>query len=163
LISEKGWIRAVRGHGLDINGVAWKEGDGPGIHLEAETTDKILIFAGNGKFYTLGGDKLPRGRGFGEPLRLMADMPQDAEPVMMAKYDAKQKFLVASSEGRGFIVKAEDVLAQTKSGKQVLNVEAPEKAVACAPVTGDHAAVIGDNRKLILFPVSEIPEMGRGR
>jgi topoisomerase-4 subunit A len=163
LLSEKGWIRAMRGHGLDPNAASWKEGDGPFLSLEAETTDKILIFAGNGKFYTLGGDKLPRGRGFGEPLRLMADIPQDSEPVLMVIYKPGQKFLVASSDGRGFIVKSDDVLAQTKSGKQVLNIDAPEKAVACCLVNGDHAGVIGDNRKLILFPVAEIPEMGRGR
>jgi topoisomerase-4 subunit A len=163
LLSEKGWIRAMRGHGLDISSLSWKEGDGPGVQLECETTDKILLFTGNGKFYTIGGDKPPRGRGFGEPVRLMADFPQDSDPVYLGIYKAGQKFLVASSEGRGFIVKADDVVAQTKSGKQVLNVDGSERAVACAVLKGDHVGVVGENRKLVLFPAAEIPEMTRGR
>ncbi|MBI3420318.1 MAG: DNA topoisomerase IV subunit A, partial [Proteobacteria bacterium] len=163
LLSDKGWIRAMRGHGLDPSSISVKEGDEHALALEAETTDKILIFAGNGKFYTLGGDKIPRGRGFGEPLRLMVDLPQEAQAVYMGVYKPGQKFITASSDGRGFVVKADDVLAQTKSGKQVLNVGAPEHAVTCAVLAGDHAAVIGDNRKLVIFKAAEIPEMTRGR
>lgn len=165
--SAKGWIRGMKGHiATDPTAraaVKYKEGDEEGFVLNAETTDKILIFAGNGRFYTLVGDKLPPGRGFGEPVRIMLDLPGEAEIIGIVLYKPEQKFVVASSDGRGFIVKADDVLAQTKNGKQVLNVDAPEKAVAFAPVEGDHVAVIGTNRKLLVFPVSELPEMGRGR
>ena len=165
--SAKGWIRAMRGHMADDAtaraGIKYKEGDEEGFVLNAETTDKILLFAENGRFYTLGGDKLPPGRGFGEPVRLMVDLPNEAEILGMCLYKPDQKFVVASSDGRGFVVKADDVLAQTKNGKQVLNVDAPEKAVAFAPVIGDHVAVIGTNRKMLVFPVTELPEMGRGR
>ncbi|MDE1900063.1 MAG: DNA topoisomerase IV subunit A [Alphaproteobacteria bacterium] len=165
--SAKGWIRAMRGHIAEDaaarGAIKYKEGDEEGFVLNAETTDKILLFAGNGRFYTLAGDKLPPGRGFGEPVRLMVDLPGDADILGMVLYKPDQKFIVASSDGRGFVVKTDDVLAQTKNGKQVLNVDAPEKAVAFAPVAGDHVAVIGTNRKLLVFPVADLPEMGRGR
>jgi len=167
MCSAKGWIRALRGRIADDPtaraAVKYKEGDEDLFAINAETTDKILLFAGNGRFYTLGGDKLPGARGFGEPVRLMIDLPNEAEIVGIVKYNAEQKFVVASSDGRGFIVKAEDVLAQTKNGKQVLNVGEDSHAVAFAPVTGDHIAVVGTNRKLLIFKISELPEMGRGR
>jgi len=167
LCSAKGWIRAMKGHIAEDAAaraaVKYKEGDEERFTLNAETTDKILLFAGNGRFYTLGGDKLPGARGFGEPVRLMIDLPNEAEILGIAKYAADQKFVVASSDGRGFIIKAEDGLAQTKNGKQVLNVGEDARAVAFAPVTGDHVAVVGTNRKLIIFPLIELPEMGRGR
>jgi topoisomerase-4 subunit A len=167
LCSAKGWIRAMRGHIADDlaarAAVKYKEGDEEQFALNAETTDKILLFAGNGRFYTLGGDKLPGARGFGEPLRLMIDLPAEAAIVGLVKYVENQKFVVASSDGRGFIVKAEDVLAQTKNGKQVLNVGEDAKAVAFAPVAGTHIAVVGTNRKMLIFPLGELPEMGRGR
>jgi topoisomerase-4 subunit A len=162
LLSEKGWVRAMRGHGLDLSSAAFKEGDGPSLSLEAETTDKILFFGANGKFYTVGGDKLPRGRGHGEPLSLMVDT-QNAEIIHLGIFKPGVKFVVAADDGRGFIVKSDDVLAQTKSGKQVLNVDAPAKAVVCSVLNGDHVAVIGTNHKMIVFPASEIPEMTRGR
>jgi len=167
LCSAKGWIRAMRGH-IETDAAAraaikYKEGDEERFVLNAETTDKILLFASNGRFYTLGGDKLPGARGFGEPVRLMIDLPNEAEILGVTKYQEDQKFIVASSDGRGFIVKAEDVLAQTKNGKQVLNVSDKERAAAFAPVSGDHVAVIGTNRKLLLFKLAEVPEMGRGR
>jgi len=165
--SDKGWIRAMKGHmeneSAQRAGIKYKEGDEERFILNAETTDKILLFASNGRFYTLSGDKLPPGRGFGEPVRLMIDLPNEADIIGMVLYAADQKFVVASSDGRGFIVKAEDVLAQTKNGKQILNLDDSTKAVAFAPVTGDTIAVIGTNRKLLLFPVSELPEMARGR
>ena len=165
--SAKGWIRAMRGHiqneAAQRAAIKYKEGDEEGFVLNAETTDKILIFASNGRFYTLSGDKLPPGRGFGEPLRLMIDLPNEAEIIGMVLYVAEQKFIVAAADGRGFIVKAEDVLAQTKNGKQILNLDDNTKAVAFAPATGDTVAVIGTNRKLLLFPLSELPEMARGR
>jgi len=165
--SAKGWIRAMRGHiATDATAraaVKYKEGDEESYVLNAETTDKILIFASNGRFYTLSGDKLPPGRGFGEPVRLMIDLPNEAEIIGMVLYAPNQKFVVASSDGRGFIVKTEDVLAQTKNGKQILNLDDTTKAVAFAPVSGDHVAVIGSNRKLLVFPLADLPEMGRGR
>jgi len=167
ICSAKGWIRAARGHIAEEASaraaVKYKEGDEERFLLNAETTDKILLFASNGRFYTLGGDKLPGARGFGEPVRLMIDLPNEAEIVGVTKYQPEQKFVVASSDGRGFIVKAEDVLAQTKNGKQVLNVDGKAKAAAFAPVAGDHIAVVGTNRKLLVFPVGQLPEMGRGR
>ncbi len=167
LCSAKSWIRAMKGHIEEDTAaraaIKYKEGDEERFVLNAETTDKILLFASNGRFYTLGGDKLPGGRGLGEPVRLMIDMPPEAEIIGVTKYQADQKFIVASSDGRGFIVKAEDVLAQTKNGKQVLNVAEKTRAVAFAPLAGDHVAVIGTNRKLLLFKSDELPEMGRGR
>ena len=165
--SAKGWIRAMRGHiAEDANAraaVKYKEGDEERFVLNVETTDKILLFGSNGRFYTLGGDKLPSGRGFGEPLRLMIDLPQEADIIGVVKYQPEQKFVVASSDGRGFVVKADDVLAQTKNGKVVLNVDEKTKAAAFASVAGDHIAVIGTNRKLLIFPLAELPEMARGR
>ncbi|MFA5041510.1 MAG: DNA topoisomerase IV subunit A [Bdellovibrionales bacterium] len=165
--SAKGWIRAMRGHIADDAAqraqIKYKEGDEEGYILNAETTDKILFFASNGRFYTLGGDKLPPGRGFGEPVRLMTDLPNEDDIIGIIKYAPEQKFVVASSDGRGFIVKAEDALAQTKNGKQILNVGDGIKAVAFAPVAGDTIAVIGTNRKMLLFPAAELPEMSRGR
>jgi topoisomerase-4 subunit A len=165
--SDKGWIRAMRGNIADDAaaraGIKYKEGDEERFLLNAETTDKILLFASNGRFYTLSGDKLPPGRGFGEPVRLMIDLPNDADIIGMVLYKADQKYVVASGDGRGFIVKAEDVLAQTKNGKQILNLDDTTKAVAFAPVSGDTIAVVGTNRKLLLFALGELPEMARGR
>ncbi|MDR3425287.1 MAG: DNA topoisomerase IV subunit A [Alphaproteobacteria bacterium] len=167
VFSSKGWIRALRGHiagdAAQRGAIKYKEGDEEGFVLDAETTDKILLFGSNGRFYTLSGDKLPTGRGFGEPVRLMIDLPNEAEIIGMTLYAPEQKFVVAAADGRGFIVKTEDVLAQTKNGKQILNVDSATKAVAFAPVCGDTIAVIGTNRKLLLFPASELPEMARGR
>jgi topoisomerase-4 subunit A len=165
--SAKGWIRAMRGHmAQDVAlraGIKYKEGDEEGFLLNAETTDKVFLFASNGRFYTLGGDKLPPGRGFGEPVRLMIDLPNEADIIGMALHVPDQKFVVAAADGRGFIVKVEDVLAQTRNGKQILNLDDNVKAVAFAPVVGDTVAVIGSNRKLLLFPLGELPEMARGR
>ncbi len=167
ICSAKGWIRAMRGHLADNAearaAVKYKEGDEERFVIDAETTDKILLFAENGRFYTLGGDKLPGGRGLGEPVRLMFDLPPEADIVGIVKFQPGQRFIVASSDGRGFVVKADDVLAQTRNGKQVLNVGDGVKAAAFAPVSGDHIAVIGTNRKLLLFPLDQLPEMTRGR
>ncbi len=165
--SAKGWIRAMRGHiAEDVKAreaIKYKEGDEERFALNCETTDKILLFAGNGRFYTLSGDKLPSGRGLGEPVRLMIDLPPEAEILGLVIYRPGEKFIVASTDGRGFIVKTDDVLAQTKNGKQVLNVGEGSSAAAFAPVTGDSVAVIGTNRKLLIFPLDELPEMSRGR
>jgi len=163
VLSEKGWVRALKGHGLAHDSIKYKDGDEERFIFEAETTDKILLFATNGRFYTLGVDKLPGGRGFGEPVRLMLDLPGESEIICMLKYETNQKFIVASSDGRGFIVKAEDVLAQTKNGKQILNVSGKVTAASLAYLEGDHIAVIGTNRKLLLFPAEQVPEMTRGK
>jgi topoisomerase-4 subunit A len=167
ICSEKGWIRALKGQIADDraarDGVKYKEGDGEAFVLNAATTDKILIFATNGRFYTLGVDKLPGGRGFGEPVRLLLEMGHDADILALFKYDPAQKFMVASDDGRGFIVPAVEVLAQTRNGKQVVNLDDGGRAIVCAPVSGDHVAVIGTNRKMLLFPLVQLPEMTRGR
>jgi topoisomerase IV subunit A len=161
-LSEKGWIRTVRGHVTDRGEVKYKEGDGERFVLHAETTDKLLVFATNGRFFTLAVDKLPKGRGFGEPVRLMVDL-EAAEVVTLFRHRPGGHLIVASSESRGFRVAEDEVLAQTRAGKQVLNVVAPEEARLCVPVQGDAVAVIGNNRKLLAFRLDELPEMGRGR
>lgn len=167
ICSDKGWVRAMRGHIAEDPtaraAIKYKEGDEERFVLNAETTDKILLFAGNGRFYTLSADKLPGGRGLGEPVRLMIDLPPEAAILGLTLYRAEDKYLVASSDGRGFIVKAEDVLAQTKNGKQILNLDDQSRAAAFALVKGDHVAVIGTNRKLLIFPLDQLPEMARGR
>ncbi len=163
ICSEKGWIRAVKGHLADTSDLKYKEGDRGKFTLHAETTDKLLVFATNGRFYTLGCDKLPGGRGFGEPLRLMVELGNDQDIVHMRVFRAEERLLLAASDGRGFVVKADEVLAQTRAGKQVLNVEGDVEAAACAPVVGDWVAVLGENRKLLVFPLEEVPEMSRGR
>ena len=162
ICSEKGWIRAMKGH-LDLDSeFKYKEGDGPAFVLHAETTDKILLFAENGRFYTLAADKLPKGRGFGEPVSLMVDLPADVEIVRLIKAEGKQ-LLVAASTGHGLRVQTDAALAQTRTGKQVLNISGSDRAVACCPVDGDMVAVVGVNRKLVAFPVEEVPEMSRGK
>ena len=164
ILSEKGWIRAVKGHAETPDDMKFKEGDQLKVTLRCSTTDKILAFASNGRFYTLGGDKLPRGRGHGEPLRLMVDLPNDAEIVLLMIYRAATRILVASSGGKGFLVKSEEVLAQTRAGKQILNLGDGETAAFCLPAAqGDTVAILGQNQKLLLFKLDEIPEMTRGR
>ena len=162
ICSEKGWIRAMKGH-LDPEAeYKFKEGDGPAFILHAETTDKILLFAENGRFYTLAGDKLPRGRGFGEPVSLMVDLPADVDIVRLMKAEG-QRMLVAASTGHGLLVPTEAALAQTRSGKQVLNISGTARAVACCIAEGDMVATVGMNRKLLVFPIDEVPEMTRGK
>lgn len=163
--SAKGWIRALKGHGHNASELKYKEGDRGKFMLEAQTTDKILAFASNGRFYTISGDKLPSGRGYGEPLRLMVDIPNDADLVDLMIYREGQQILVASSDGRGFRVKSDEVLAQTKNGKQVLNVSGKVEAQVCHKIGDDHdhLATIGTNRKMLAFPLEEVPEMGKGK
>lgn len=165
VISKKGWIKAMKGHGVKADDIKYKDGDKQGHVIESMTTDKLLVLATNGRFYTLGGDKLPSGRGFGEPIRLMLDLPNEADIVDVFVYQPDQKYIVASSDGRGFIVKSEDLLAQTKSGKQVLNVSGKVEAHLCKHIEddADYVATIGENRKILAFPLDEIPEMGRGK
>jgi topoisomerase-4 subunit A len=163
--SEKGWIRTIRGHVSDISEIRYKEGDRGRFVVHAQTTDKVVIFATNGRFYTLGCDRLPGGRGQGEPLRLMIDLPDRHEPVVMMVHVAGRRLLVASDKGRGFVVEENEVIAQTRNGKQVLNLGAAEEAAACAVVGpgSDSVAVIGSNRKLLIFPLGDLPVMTRGR
>ncbi len=163
--SKQGWVRGMKGHGLDAKNFKYKDGDKEGFVLEAQTTDKLLVFGTNGRFYTIGCDKLPPGRGFGEPLRIMVDLPNESDVTDMMLYQPEQKILVAASSGHGFIVKSDDVLAQTKNGKQILNVKGKVKAVLCQPVAEDHdhIATIGKNRKMLVFPLDELPEMSRGK
>ena len=159
ILSRMGWIRSLKGHQpLDAE-LKFKDGDGPGHALHAETTDKLMVFASNGRFYTLPVNTLPGGRGMGEPLRLMVDLPNEAQVIAMFPWRAGARYLVASRAGDGFVVGAGDILAQTKTGKQVLNGD----ALLCRPVTGDHVAVVGENRKMLVFPLSELPEMARGK
>jgi topoisomerase-4 subunit A len=165
ICSSKGWIRAMKGHGLNHADFKYKDGDRAAFVLEAQTTDKILLFATNGRFYTIGADKLPPGRGFGEPVRLMVDLPNDSEVITVMVHDANMRLLVASSSGHGFIVRGADVLAQTKSGKQILNVAAGQEAVLCRLIADahDYIATIGSNRKMLVFKLAEVPEMARGK
>ena len=163
ICSDKGWIRAQRGQVADVDELKYKEGDRGLFLIPAETTDKLLVFGTNGRFYTLGVDKLPGGRGHGEPIRLMIDLGNDQDVVALLIHKPGRKLVVASSDGRGFIVPEEAVIAQTRAGKQVLNLADGSEAAALAIVEGDTVAVIGENRKLLLFPLAELPEMTRGR
>jgi topoisomerase-4 subunit A len=163
LCSEKDWIRTVRGHNVVAAEQRYKEGDGPRFAVPAETTDRLMIFASNGRFYTLGVDRLPSGRGQGEPLRLMIDLANEFEVVTMFPYRLGMKLLVAASDGRGFVVDGEEAVAQTRAGKQVLSPGKGEKACVCAPVDGDAAAFVGENRRMLIVDLAEIPEIARGR
>ncbi|NGM45157.1 DNA topoisomerase IV subunit A [Rhodobacter sp. SGA-6-6] len=163
ICSKMGWIRAMKGH-VDLSlEQKFKDGDGPRFAFHAETTDKILLVAENGRFYTLIGANLPGGRGMGEPVRLMVDLPNDTGITDLIPFRPGAKYLVASDAGDGFVVPAEDLVAQTKAGKQVLTVKDGVKAAVCVPVRGDHVAVVGENRKLLVFPLADLPEMARGK
>ncbi|MBT6912702.1 MAG: DNA topoisomerase IV subunit A [Rhodospirillaceae bacterium] len=161
--SDKGWLRALRGHVEEGHDVKYKDGDKGRYWLHAQSTDKLVLFATNGRFYTLACDKLPGGRGNGEPVRLLLDLANDQEIVDLMVHDPERKLLVAATDGRGFVVEEKATVAQTRSGRQVLNVSGDVEAAVCAPVQGDHLAVVGDNHKLIIFPIEELPEMTRGR
>ncbi|HEV2678041.1 MAG TPA: DNA topoisomerase IV subunit A [Aliidongia sp.] len=163
LCSDKGWIRAVKGHNVPLADQRYKEGDGPRFALETQTTDRLLIFASNGRFFTLGIDKLPGGRGHGEPLKLMIDLPNDAEIMALRVYKPGEKMMLVSTDGRGFIVNQDEAQAQTRAGKQVMNPADKVTARFCLPFTGDGLALVGDNRKLLVLPLADIPEMMRGR
>ena len=163
VVSQKGWIRALKGHVPDLAGVQFKGDDTLAHAFYAETTSRIMVCATNGRFYTLEASKLPGGRGHGEPIRLMVDLEQESEIVSVFAHQPGQKLLVASKEGRGFVVAEDDCIANTRKGKQVLGVDLPDVAFAIRPVQGDTVAIIGDNRKLLLFPLTQIPEMSRGR
>ena len=161
--SEKGWIRMVKGHQTEVADIKYKDGDRERFVLRVETTDKLVVLGTNGRFYTLAVDKLPRGRGFGEPLRLMIDLANDAEVVGLFKHEPGRRLLVAASNGRGFQVDEDEVIAQTRGGKQIMTVGDGVEAKFCVPVEGDTVAVIGNNRKLLVFSLEEVPVMARGR
>jgi topoisomerase-4 subunit A len=163
VISDKGWVRTLKGHVADLSGLTFKTDDKLDKAFFAETTSKLLLFATNGKFYALDVAKLPGGRGHGEPIRMFIDMDQDAAIVSLFVNAGGRKFLVASHDGQGFIVNEDDCVGNTRKGKQVLNVEAPNEARALTTVSGDTVAVIGDNRKMLIFPLDQVPEMARGR
>jgi topoisomerase IV subunit A len=163
VVSEKGWVRTMKGHVEDLSGLAFKTDDKLDQAFFAETTSKLLLFATNGKFYSLEVAKLPGGRGHGEPIRMFVDMEQDAAIVSLFVNKGERKFLIASSEGQGFVVKEEDCVGTTRKGKQVLNVQMPVEACAITTVTGDTVAVIGSNHKMVIFPLDQVPEMARGR
>jgi topoisomerase-4 subunit A len=162
VVSEKGWIRALRGHVTDLSGVTFKTDDDLKFAFPTETTAKILIFGSNGRFYTIEASKLPGGRGHGEPVRLFIDL-EDADVVAAVAYQGRRKFLVASYGGNGFVVPEDDVLGTTRKGKQVLNLKTPDKAAAMTTIDGELAAAIGANRKMVIFALNQVPEMGRGR
>jgi topoisomerase-4 subunit A len=162
ILSERGWIRAAKGKVEDPSELKFKEGDKLGFIVAAETTDKLLIFASDGRFFTLGCDKLPGARGHGEPLRLMLDLEDKVDIVDIFPFKAGAKRVIASKEGYGFILPEEECLSARRAGKQVLNAGAKGAAFAL-PMSGDHFAVIGDNGKILIFPLSDLPEMPRGK
>jgi topoisomerase-4 subunit A len=163
VVSEKGWIRALRGTVTDLAGIAFKSDDRMKFAFPAETTSKCLVLATNGRFYTLDAAKLPGGRGHGEPIRLFIDLEQEGDLVAVFPYQGGRKFLIASAQGRGFVVPEDECLGNTRKGKQVLNVKAPDQARALAPVEGELVASIGENRKMVIFPIEQVPDLARGR
>lgn len=163
VISQKGWIRALKGHMSDTSALTFKEGDGPKLAFPAQTTDKLLLLTTGGKAYTLGADKLPGGRGHGEPIRIMVDMENDQDILTAFVHDPSRKLLLVSTGGNGFIVAESEMVANTRKGKQIMNVAMPDEAKLAVPVAGDHVAVVGENRKLLAFPLSQVPEMSRGK
>ncbi len=163
VISEKGWIRALKGHISDTSTLQFKEGDGLKIAFPASTTDRILVVTTGGKAYTLGGDKLPGGRGHGEPLRIMVDMENDQDVLTAFVHDPARKLIVSSAAGNGFAIAETEMVANTRKGKQIMNVAMPDEAKLVIPVRGDHVAVVGENRKLLVFPLGQLPEMTRGK
>ncbi|BAT60720.1 DNA topoisomerase 4 subunit A [Variibacter gotjawalensis] len=162
VVSEKGWVRALKGHVTDLSNLQFKSDDKLKLFFSAETTSKLLVFATNGRFYTLDAGKLPGGRGHGEPVRLYFDLEQESDVITVFPLQGSRKFLVGSVEGRGFVVPEDECVANTRKGKQVLNVKSPDEARAITVVEGDQVAAIGENRKLVIFPLDQVPEMTRG-
>ncbi len=163
VLSRKGWIRALKGHVADLSSAAFKGDDGLETSFFAETTSKILVLASDGKVYTLDAAKLPGGRTLGEPVRLMADIDESARIVAVWPYRSGEKMLIAASDGRGFVVAQDEMISSTRKGRAVLNVDAPALACVVAPAAGDHVATVGENRKLLVFPLAQVPEMARGK
>ncbi len=163
VVSRLGWIRAMKGHLADFSGLSFKSGDELRTAFHAETTDKLLVFSTAGRFYTLGADALPGGKGQGEPIRLMADLADGEDIVAVFAHDAERKLLLVSTDGRGFVVAEGELLANTRKGKQIMNVSAPVEAKLCVAAKGDQVAIIGENRKMLIFPLAEVPELPRGK
>ncbi|MBL8582622.1 MAG: DNA topoisomerase IV subunit A, partial [Rhizobiaceae bacterium] len=163
IISEKGWLRALKGHLTDHSALGFKEGDSLKLAFHAQTTDKIIVFTTGGKFYTIGADRLPGGRGHGEPIRIIVDMENDQDIVTAFVHDPARRLLLVSHEGYGFLVPESEVIANTRKGKQVMNVKTPDEATRCVAISGDHVAIVGENRKMLIFPLAEVPEMARGK
>jgi topoisomerase-4 subunit A len=163
VLSEKGWIRALKGHQNDPDKVQFKAGDSLFRSIPAQSTDKLVLFASNGKFYTLEASALPGGRGHGEPVRLMIDLEEASDIVDLFVHKPGRKLLIASSSGNGFIVAEDEVVAQTRKGKQIMTAGDGDKAVACVAAEGDSVATVGQNRKLLIFPLEEVNELARGR
>jgi topoisomerase-4 subunit A len=161
--SEKGWLRAFKGHQEPSDAIKYREGDRARFWLHAETTDKLMLFATDGRFFTLDCAKLPGGRGNGEAIRSFIDLPPEADIVTMFVHRDGRKLLLAASSGHGFVTNEDDAVALRRSGKQVMNIPTGTEAAVCTFVEGDSVAVIGDNRKLLIFPLSEMPELARGR
>src|SRR5215210_3380887 len=167
LLSQRGWLRAMRGHlqREELEGLKWREGDGPFIHFPAQTTERLALFADNGRVYTLAGDELPGGRGFGEPVRLLIDLDAEVGIVAFMVARPQARLLVASSDGRGFVTPGEAVLAETRKGKQLVNLRPGAKVAVVReiPEGADMVATVGENRKMLVFPLSELPELARGQ
>lgn len=163
VVSEKGWLRAMKGHLADFSTLTFKEGDKLKLAFHAETTDKILVGTTGGKFYTIGANTLPGGRGHGEPIRIMVDMENDQDILTAFVYDSTAKLLLASHEGYGFMINESEIIANTRKGKQIMNVKLPDELKICMRVTGDTMAIVGENRKMLVFPLTELPELSRGK
>ena len=163
ICSQMGWVRAVKAHLPPEDEVKYKEGDQPRFRFHAQTTDKLLLFASNGRVYTIGADKLPGGRGNGEPLRLMVELDDQEEIVALLPYRPESRILVASSTGKGFMAEADKLIASTRQGKQVMNLPEGSVTRVCLAVDGDHVAVLGTNRKLLIYPLDQLPIRGRGQ
>lgn len=163
IVSQKGWIRALKGHQNDLGNLQFKGDDALAFGFHAQTTSKILTLASNGRVFTLDAAKLPGGRGFGDPIRLMVDLDEDAEIVTAFVHEPGTKVLLVASDGRGFIAPTDQLVANTRKGKLALNVDGKAKAVICTPAAGDHIAIVGENRKLLAFPIDQVPEMTRGK
>jgi len=165
ILSQRGWIRAAKGH-VPLDGdFKYKEGDGPAFAIHVQTTDKLLVACDNGRFYTLGSDKLPSARGFGEPIRTMVDIDADAHIIALVAHKPKAQLLLASTTGRGFAAETDELLAETRKGRGVMNTKSGVKLalVREIPAEHDHVAVVGDNRKLLLFSLEELPVMAKGQ
>jgi topoisomerase IV subunit A len=165
ICSQMGWIRIMKGHIALDDDIKYRDGDAERFVFHAQSTDKLLLLASNGRFYTLSVDKLPGGRSMGEPVRLMLDMTNEDTMIDLFVYKPKERLVLASQAGYGFIVNEDEVVAQTRAGKQVINVKSPDAATVCYRIgeTDDSVAVVGDNRKLLIFALNELPEMARGK
>ena len=162
ILSDKGWIRAVKGHLAEGAELKFKEGDKLRLLLACETTDRLCLFGTNGRAYTIKAGDLPRGRGDGQPVRLVAEMGNEDDVLALFAPREDRRYLVASSSGRGFVVPGAELMAEKRTGKQVLNLRPGEEAALCVPAQGDHVAIVGENRKLLVFPLDQVPELARG-